>query len=121
MDLLKPYTEIVDIFMMRDADKNVEMWLESVKQRGLDVIKDHENKEMVKKANEALTDTCFKEMGKMVNSQAAEPYTILTHGDCWNNNVMFKYEVKQKKEFFSYFFSNNLKLLFNFHLILIFH
>lgn len=32
-------------------------------------------------------------MRDMTNPDAAEPYTIVTHGDCWTNNFMFHYRV----------------------------
>lgn len=30
---------------------------------------------------------------KYVATKSATPYDIICHGDCWNNNVLFKYEV----------------------------
>lgn len=30
---------------------------------------------------------------KYIASKSATPYDVICHGDCWNNNVLFKYEV----------------------------
>jgi hypothetical protein len=89
-DLIKPYTEIVDIFMERDDDPNMKMWMEMVKAQALGVIANHEDNEFVRACNNALKDDCFLEMQKIVQSPDAEPYAVVGHGDCWNNNTMFK-------------------------------
>jgi hypothetical protein len=32
-------------------------------------------------------------MRELANSEGAEPYAVVGHGDCWSNNFMFKYRV----------------------------
>jgi hypothetical protein len=33
-------------------------------------------------------------IGENIDGAAAEPYSVICHGDCWNNNIMYRYEVR---------------------------
>jgi hypothetical protein len=91
--LIKPYTELVDIFVQRDKDPNLTMWLESMKDRALAVIDSDPDKDLVQRSKDSLKEPGFVEMQHLVKPDNAEPYAVVTHGDCWNNNMMFKNEV----------------------------
>lgn len=93
MDLIKPYTELVDIFVQRQDDPNLTIWLDTMKNRALTVIENDPDTEFVQRAKDSLKEPCFVEMTKLVQAKPAEPYTVVTHGDCWNNNMMFKNQV----------------------------
>jgi aminoglycoside phosphotransferase family enzyme len=38
----------------------------------------------------------FEYMLKCVDGKAAEPYAVICHGDCWTNNLLFKYSKVQQ-------------------------
>lgn len=42
----------------------------------------------------ALKENYFEIMRKCCDGGGAEPYSVLIHGDCWINNMMFTYKVK---------------------------
>lgn len=41
-----------------------------------------------------LKEDLFGTMKGLTNPDAAEPYAVVTHGDCWSNNFMFHYKVR---------------------------
>ncbi|XP_053670920.1 uncharacterized protein LOC128721218 [Anopheles nili] len=41
---------------------------------------------------EQLKEDVFDELSRCGKGQLAEPYTVVGHGDCWTNNMMFRYE-----------------------------
>lgn len=47
----------------------------------------HKKVKLLKNNIEEFMENCY-------NAKGSEDYRVLTHGDCWNNNMMFKYQVR---------------------------
>lgn len=47
------------------------------------------------KAESQLAKKVAEQMKEIIGMKCApdDPYTVVTHGDCWSNNMMFKYDV----------------------------
>lgn len=98
-ELMQKYAEMQDIFLMRDDPKNMaamNMWFTSLKEQCLGTLKDITNEELKKKAEEFFQDDFFVMLAKGIDKESAEPYAILNHGDCWNNNFMYHYDKVSK-------------------------
>lgn len=92
--LIEKYQKLPDIFEGRKGDVGFKFYLEELKGRAIDALEpDIDNKEI-----KALTDffknnSVYNYLIECVNGEGAEPYAVLGHRDCWNNNVLFKKKV----------------------------
>uniref|UniRef100_A0A9I3FGY1 CHK kinase-like domain-containing protein n=1 Tax=Anopheles epiroticus TaxID=199890 RepID=A0A9I3FGY1_9DIPT len=58
----------------------------------------HEQDTLERAKMEQLKEDVFDELARCGSGQLAEPYTVVGHGDCWTNNMMFRYEEGIPKE-----------------------
>lgn len=47
--------------------------------------------ELRQKLENVFADTFFNSTQKFVDGKAAEPYAVICHGDCWSNNILYKF------------------------------
>lgn len=94
-ELLEPYTGMEDILLQRDeaGRDTIRVWFDSPKKQAEDTLNDCANEDLKAKVGEVLKADFFELLEGCINCEAAEPYTVVSHGDCWNNNMMFRYEV----------------------------
>ncbi|XP_049537410.1 uncharacterized protein LOC125952148 [Anopheles darlingi] len=67
-----------------------EMMMKKVIGDAIETLDPSETKERSKMQH--LHDNFRQEMLRCSNSDLAEPYTVLGHGDCWVNNMMYRYK-----------------------------
>lgn len=63
-------------------------------QQGLDLLRKN-GKELAAKKIEKEANNVEEMLGSMTlnNDREADTEAVILHGDCWNNNMMFKYKV----------------------------
>lgn len=92
--LIEKYKTIPDIFEERREDVGFRFYLEELKGRAMDSLKSDTDEKEIKHLTKFFKNgTTFDYLVDSVKGEAAEPYAVLGHRDCWNNNVLFKKKV----------------------------
>lgn len=72
-----------------DPTNSFDRMMSMMCQRAIDTLEPHDTFRREKLGK--FHDCCQEEMKACVDANAAEPYAIIGHGDCWSNNMMFQY------------------------------
>lgn len=67
----------------------VDSMFHKVFDRAIDALRPEDTEE--KRKMTYLRNNFLEKMRVSSSSEKAEPYAVLCHGDCWNNNMMFQY------------------------------
>lgn len=95
-EALVPFQKFHDIFLERDEKclELIRQYFDSLMKQAMNVLNACDNEDLVKKTKELLDADFFEESRKTVKGSLAEPYAVICHGDCWNNNIMYRNEVR---------------------------
>lgn len=98
-DLLNPYRELVDMLISRQKNESLARWFEKVVERALTTLDPEADKELLVKLNEFFKRPYLQILGEYLDGKSSEPYSVMTHGDCWINNVLFKLDEVRNTSF----------------------
>lgn len=80
-ELIDDYREMIDIFLLRKGDDNMNIWFDTIKKQSKDTIAECGNEDMIKKVDDLLSLNFFELLETCINVEATEPYSIVCHGD----------------------------------------
>jgi thiamine kinase-like enzyme len=87
-DQFEKFKDLQDYFSTVD-DENFKMYFEQSFVQGIDSLKPEDKKTQERAGR--LVNLVFKHIEECGNSELAEPFAVLNHGDCWVNNYVYHY------------------------------
>lgn len=85
---LKQYCDLPEIFM--DDMERFQTWLDHLMIQCIDALSDEKDAALLEKVKNRFDGKYNDEMNDAIGLKAAEPYAVICHGDCWNNNILYK-------------------------------
>lgn len=82
----------LDELFIRTNDENMSKIMTMFTKPVLDLAESMGDKRIADKVKAVYDGDCVELMAETVDGTKAEPYSIICHGDCWNNNTMFKFD-----------------------------
>jgi hypothetical protein len=97
-ELLDDYRGLVDIFFQRDnvSKDQIIVWFDMLKKQAVEALASCNNDEITQRGERVLAADFFELLESCIEGEGAEPYAVLCHGDCWNNNIMYKNDSVRK-------------------------
>lgn len=89
---IERFKHMIELFTTREEDESMQQWFDLLIARTLETLDKEAEPEVYEKTEKVLTGKFMDMVKELTLGAEAEPYTVICHGDCWNNNMMFKYE-----------------------------
>ncbi|XP_058819897.1 uncharacterized protein LOC131682439 isoform X2 [Topomyia yanbarensis] len=83
---------MVELFTTREQDDMMDQWFNILIERTLGALDSEKEPEVYAKTKKALDIKFLDVIKDLTTGEFAEPYAVICHGDCWNNNMLFKHE-----------------------------
>lgn len=94
VEKIKSLQNMPDIFEQRKNDVQLNNYFESLKITALECVDNANDRSYCNKLKQVFYgETFYNLMLELLDSRSSEPYSVICHGDCWINNVMFKEKV----------------------------
>ncbi|EDW33749.1 GL27004 [Drosophila persimilis] len=88
---LLPFRQMVDIFEQRRDDTALASYFENLKESALSALLSPADDAYGARLREYFSrGTYFDLLLPLINGTNCEPYAVVCHGDCWNNNIMYR-------------------------------
>lgn len=90
-ELFEEYKKLDDFLSPKFTDPHMAPIFRSNADQAMNIL-DEDDTDLKSKV-ENIRENFADFMTWLTNPQSAEPFAVVTHGDCWSNNFMYKYKV----------------------------
>jgi len=100
--------QMPDWFEQRKDNAKLRMYFESLKTPTLQALDRQNDKSYLATLSKYFEQKEFYDLLlPLLNGKNCEPFAVVCHGDCWNNNLLFKYQVNSNLQYkFFYIFED---------------
>lgn len=89
--LQKLVSQMPEVFFC-GSDQFLREFFEELKPRVLNSLHQDSDTKIVSKLKLLFCEPHFDVAMRCVDGPSAEPYAVICHGDCWNNNILYKFD-----------------------------
>ncbi|XP_053682762.1 uncharacterized protein LOC128733151 isoform X2 [Sabethes cyaneus] len=89
---IEQFRGMKELFTSREEDEQMDAWFTVLITRTLETLDPEKEPDVYAKTKKALDGKFMDMVKELTLGEAAEPYAVICHGDCWNNNMLFKHE-----------------------------
>ncbi|KAJ6638157.1 hypothetical protein Bhyg_10890 [Pseudolycoriella hygida] len=90
------FKSLTEIFMNRQDDQNFTTYMKTLTERARATLSPDTHAGLIEKFTSLFEGKELSVMLDLLNGSLSEPYAVVCHGDCWNNNLLFKYDSNGK-------------------------
>ncbi|XP_062537181.1 uncharacterized protein LOC134205682 isoform X2 [Armigeres subalbatus] len=89
---IEKFKGMMELFASREDDGQMQQWFSMLTTRMLEALDPEKDPEVYEKTKQAVEMDFMDQIKEITKGSLAEPYAVICHGDCWNNNMLFKHE-----------------------------
>lgn len=91
---LSSYRKMVDLFTIRKSSSLLRQYIDTQVEKAKNTL-NSDDVMMLAKFSDIFANGAMKVILECVDGESAEPFSVICHGDCWNNNLLFRSEVER--------------------------
>lgn len=94
---LNPYRKMVDLFTVRKDSSLLRQYIDMQVEKAKNTL-NSDDEMLLNKFSDIFSNGAMQVILECVDGELAEPFSVICHGDCWNNNLLFRSEVERRTE-----------------------